>query len=397
MSANLAVIDAETGELVEQAGGFPMQLIEQAITSGANIDVLERLMGLQERWEQNRARKAFTAALSEVKNHLPRIVKSTDVSFGNTKYKHEDLGDMVESLTPVLAGHGLSFRFRPDTSESGKMSVTCVLSHRDGHFEEATLSGPVDNSGGKNAIQGIGSTTSYLQRYALKCILGIAASADDDGRQGAPQGQPPQQPPQQQDRPPQQQQAQKPKHEPVAVDKPTEAMIERFTELAKWRLNVEGGIEQKDHDTALEWLKTASKNAVGAKIGQWKEMRSSFEGADLGKQEEPPADLGEQGIPSESDPDADLGDVAPPPKKAPRVKQSDLGKPIGENGYAAILGLATDAGLTENWLTAELRKIAAENLGLSASAAAKYSIYNFPEGLTDTITGTIETTPAPKD
>ena len=50
-----------------------------------------------------------------------------------------------------------------------------------GHSEETTLSGPADSSGSKNAIQAIGSTLTYLQRYSLVQMLGLAASNDDDG------------------------------------------------------------------------------------------------------------------------------------------------------------------------------------------------------------------------
>src|SRR5690606_13579685 len=50
------------------------------------------------------------------------------------------------------------------------------------HSEENSLAGPADNSGSKNAIQAIGSTLTYLQRYTLIQALGLAAADDDDGR-----------------------------------------------------------------------------------------------------------------------------------------------------------------------------------------------------------------------
>ena len=62
------------------------------------------------------------------------------------------------------------------------MHVTCIVAHRDGHFEETTLSAGHDQSGNKNSIQAVGSTITYLQRYTLKAALGLAASDDDDGR-----------------------------------------------------------------------------------------------------------------------------------------------------------------------------------------------------------------------
>jgi len=176
----------------------PMSMLERAVSSGASIEVLERLLALQERWQANTARIAFTASLSALRADMPEIVKSRKVDFssgkGRTTYQYEDLAEMVELLSPQLAKHGMSFRWRTDSTSPGFVSVTCILAHADGHCEETTLSGPCDSSGNKNAIQAIGSVVTYLQRYTLKASLGIAASQDDDGRQGAAPGQPAQAP-----------------------------------------------------------------------------------------------------------------------------------------------------------------------------------------------------------
>jgi hypothetical protein len=39
-----------------------------------------------------------------------------------------------------------------------------------------------DDGPGRNAIQQVGSTITYLQRYTLKAALGLAVSHDEDGR-----------------------------------------------------------------------------------------------------------------------------------------------------------------------------------------------------------------------
>ncbi len=62
------------------------------------------------------------------------------------------------------------------------VTVTCVVSHRAGYFEENTLTAAKDESGSKNSIQAVGSALTYLQRMTLKASLGLAASDDDDGR-----------------------------------------------------------------------------------------------------------------------------------------------------------------------------------------------------------------------
>jgi len=173
----------------------PMQMLERAVSSGADVAVMSQLLELQERWQANQARIAFSASITALRKDLPVIVKSRQVDFttakGRTSYRYEDLADMVDILSDPLAKHGLTFRWRTDSTTNGAISVTCILEHEKGHCEETTLSGPHDTSGNKNAIQAIGSIVSYLQRYTLKAALGIAASHDDDGRQGAEKGSPP--------------------------------------------------------------------------------------------------------------------------------------------------------------------------------------------------------------
>lgn len=167
----------------------PMDMLNKAVSQGANIDVLEKLMSLQERWEANQARKAFDEAMASAKAEIPVIMKNRTVDFtsakGRTHYRHEDLAEVARTVTPILAKHGLSYRFRTSSAVNEPVVVTCIVSHRDGHFEENTLTAGRDDSGNKNNIQAVGSTLTYLQRMTLKAALGLAASDDDDGAASA--------------------------------------------------------------------------------------------------------------------------------------------------------------------------------------------------------------------
>jgi len=168
----------------------PMAMIDRAIQHGATPDTLERLLALQERWEANQGRKAFDAAISEAKAEIPAIVKHAEVDFknktgGRTYYKHETLHHIASVVDPILSKHGLSYRYRT-AQEGNAVSVTCVVSHRDGYSEETTLTASRDETGNKNSIQSVGSTVTYLQRYTLKAALGLATADDDDGGSGLP-------------------------------------------------------------------------------------------------------------------------------------------------------------------------------------------------------------------
>lgn len=155
----------------------PMDMLNRAVSSGADIVMIEKLMGLQERWEANQARKSFDEAISAAKAKIPPIERNAT---GHNSKKYANFAAIAKVVDPILSEHGLSYRYR--TTQTDKISVTCILSHKAGHSEETTLSGPADGSGNKNAIQAIGSTLTYLQRYALVQMLGLAAAADDDGK-----------------------------------------------------------------------------------------------------------------------------------------------------------------------------------------------------------------------
>jgi hypothetical protein len=155
----------------------PMDMLNQAVSQGANIEMLEKLMAMQERWEGNQARKAYESALAAAKAEIDVIHKGKT---GHNAKKYADLAAIARAVGPVLAQHGLSYRFR--TRQDDRIHVTCILAHEAGHAEEHTLAGPADTTGNKNAIQAIGSTLTYLQRYSLVQALGLAASEDDDGR-----------------------------------------------------------------------------------------------------------------------------------------------------------------------------------------------------------------------
>jgi hypothetical protein len=164
---------------------MPIDLVQRAIISGAGIDVMEKLMALQERAEANQARRAFDAAIAAAKADITVIPKSRQVDFtsnkGRTRYRYEDLADIARAVDKPLAENGLSYRFRTACTPAD-LAVTCIVSHRDGHSEENTLIGAHDASGNKNSIQAIGSVMTYLQRYTLKAALGLAASDDNDGQ-----------------------------------------------------------------------------------------------------------------------------------------------------------------------------------------------------------------------
>ena len=164
----------------------PMDMLQMAVQQGADLDKLEKLMDLQQRWEANQSRKAFVAALNAFKAAPPKLTKNKDVAYGNTKYSHASLDHVSAAIGKALSDNGLSHRWDTE-QQQGVIRVTCILTHDAGHTERTTLEAGADQSGQKNSIQAIGSTISYLQRYTLLAATGMAVGdQDDDGRGAEP-------------------------------------------------------------------------------------------------------------------------------------------------------------------------------------------------------------------
>lgn len=167
----------------------PAGMMMAALDRGATLEQVEKMMDLQERWEANEARKAYNDALASFKAEAVEIIKRKEVDFktssGRTTYKHAELADVVEAVGPALSKHGFSWSWTPSQS-SGTIKITCTLRHRLGHAESVSLEAPPDQSGGKNTIQAIISTKTYLERQTLKSICGVAEKGEDtDGNQPA--------------------------------------------------------------------------------------------------------------------------------------------------------------------------------------------------------------------
>ena len=140
---------------------------------------------MQERWEANEAKKAYHRAMSAFKSNPPSIEKDKKVSYnsgkGTVKYNHSSLANVTGKINEALSRHGLSASWK--VTQNGSVSVTCKITHEQGHSEETTLTAPADDTGSKNAIQSIGSTITYLERYSLLALTGLAThEMDDDGK-----------------------------------------------------------------------------------------------------------------------------------------------------------------------------------------------------------------------
>ena len=94
------------------------------------------------------------------------------------------LSDLLEIVKPTFAKYGLAIIQIPST-EDGRISISAQVFHTSGHSWDFKSVG-IKSEG--LTLQAFGSAMSYLKRYQLATLCGVAADLeDDDGNSGSKQ------------------------------------------------------------------------------------------------------------------------------------------------------------------------------------------------------------------
>lgn len=184
---NVSVIDMSKAREVAAVSETTslIQVIERAARDpSVDLDRMERLLQMHERLVERQAKTAYANALAVLQPTLPIIMERGSIknTAGAVQSKYALWEDIVGVITPLLAAQGFSLSFRTGNPE-GKIRVTGVLTHREGHAEETTLDLPADKSGSKNEVQAVASSVSYGKRYTAGALLNLrTGEPDTDGR-----------------------------------------------------------------------------------------------------------------------------------------------------------------------------------------------------------------------
>ena len=116
-------------------------------------------------------------ALSQAQADMKAAVLNAENPF--LKNKYADLGAVIEAARPALAKHGLSFT-QLVSSNQEYISLETYLLHESGEWLNSVFSLPFGDVKGRSLAQEAGSIITYMRRYALAAVLGIATESDDD-------------------------------------------------------------------------------------------------------------------------------------------------------------------------------------------------------------------------
>jgi ERF superfamily len=159
----------------------------------ADVEKLDRVMGMYERVRAKEAELAYNAAKGRILKELAgiKIVKTRSVlrEIENDKpqkgsyeaFKYAPLEEIDKHLRPLLAEEDMDLSYSDEPQEDGRILIRGRLKHLpSGHYEDSFMPGPLDTTGGKSEVQAVGSTNSFLRRYVACNIFNIVVVGDDD-------------------------------------------------------------------------------------------------------------------------------------------------------------------------------------------------------------------------
>jgi hypothetical protein len=154
----------------------------------SRLDLFESLHWVQLRKESNGTdaddpgKAEIFTALAKAQLEIRNAEKNVDNEF--TKKPYADLASVLDAVREPLAKNGIAlFQITADPGD-GKLGIRTVLAHTSGQtIEDVITMSPV-----KWDPQGVGSCRTYMRRYSILAICGIAGANDDDAE--AAQGDP---------------------------------------------------------------------------------------------------------------------------------------------------------------------------------------------------------------
>lgn len=193
----LTTADKKSSDVATRRPSEAAQATAQILTIIANaakdptVDVgkLERLLEMQRSLMREQHEMEARQAIQRVCATMPRIKKSGIIDFNKAgervdpkkQIPYAKWENIQDAIRPIYEAEG--FTLRHDTEprqDGGGLICTAILTHENGTFFKASIPLPLDTSGGKQNIQGMGSSASYGQRYSTKLLFNLVFEGEDD-------------------------------------------------------------------------------------------------------------------------------------------------------------------------------------------------------------------------
>ena len=135
----------------------------------------------------------LASAVARAQGAMSNVLK--DSANPHFKSRFASLAAVRDVVIPALSAEGVAVIQMPGNDEQGRVTIRTLLIHESGELDCGTIATTALVRGG-NEAQALGSAVSYLRRYSLAAICGVAQEDDDGNASGSGGGR-------QQSRPPQ--------------------------------------------------------------------------------------------------------------------------------------------------------------------------------------------------
>lgn len=125
--------------------------------------------------------KHIAVALSKAQSKIPIVKKNTQ----GHGYKYANIAEILLSISEPLREAELTMTQLGSFNEKGEPILVTLLMHSSGEWLNSVLLLKSQTSARTNEMQALGSGFTYLRRYAMSAMFGIAQE-DDDGEKAAP-------------------------------------------------------------------------------------------------------------------------------------------------------------------------------------------------------------------
>lgn len=115
------------------------------------------------------------AALAAAQGEIENATKNAKNQ--HFKNNYADLAECLNTIRPVFSAHGLAVIQSAGHFDGAMVTVTTIITHKTGGM----ISSESTCVPAKTDAQGIGAATTYLRRYSVAAMCGIAQE-DDDGQ-----------------------------------------------------------------------------------------------------------------------------------------------------------------------------------------------------------------------
>jgi len=164
-----------------------LQVIQSAAQNpAADIDKMERLMGMYERIVAREAETAWNDAMAECQKEVRQV--HADAFNPQTRSNYATYSQLDAALRPIYSRHGFAISYNTAASPLGAEYIQVIaLVSKGAHTRPYTIDMPRDGKGAKGGdvmtkTHATGAGMQYGMRYLLKGIFNVAiGDLDNDG------------------------------------------------------------------------------------------------------------------------------------------------------------------------------------------------------------------------